>query len=117
METGHALAPAEADRIAADFERMQQHAAEAARLLRALSNEHRLMVLCTLVGGECSVSDLLARIPLSQSALSQHLAVLRQDGLVATRRDGQSICYRLCGDKAPRLIHLLHELYCPDQER
>lgn len=115
MEANRALAPSEANRIAGDFDRMQRHAGEAARLLRALGNEHRLMVLCSLVTEERSVSELLECVPLSQSALSQHLAVLRQDGLVVARREGQSVYYRLGGDKAPRVIHLLHELYCSER--
>lgn len=91
---------------------MADHAEDAARLLRALANPHRLMVLCALSEGELSVSELNARVPLSQSALSQHLAVLRADGLVATRREAQAIYYRLSPGPAPAIIRTLHGLYC-----
>ncbi len=70
---------------------MARNAGEAARFLRALANESRLMVLCTLAEGECSVSGLLERVPLSQSALSQHLGVLRREGLVDTRREADPL--------------------------
>ena len=91
---------------------MAAHAEEAAQLLRALANPHRLLVLCVLSEGELPVSELNERVPLSQSALSQHLAVLREDGLVTTRRDGQAIHYRLAPGPAPTLIRTLHRLYC-----
>ncbi len=96
-----------------DLDALAAHAEEATRLLKALANQSRLMVLCTLIEGECSVGELLARVSLSQSALSQHLAVLRADGLVATRRESQSIYYSLANDKARRVVELLHDLYCP----
>lgn len=98
--------------IAMDPETMRAHAADAARLLRALGNEKRLMVLCLLVEGERSVSELNARLNLSQSALSQHLAVLREDGLVATRREAQTIHYSLVEGPAQRIIDTLHSIYC-----
>lgn len=93
---------------------MAAHAEDAARLMKALSSPHRLQVLCSLTDGELSVGQLQERVPLSQSALSQHLALLRQDGLVATRRESQTIYYRLLGNRAARVIALLHELYCGD---
>lgn len=93
-------------------DRMRAHAGDAAELLRALANENRLMILCLLAEGEQSVGELNQRVDLSQSALSQHLAVLREDGLVSTRRDRQSIRYSLAGDRAKRLIGVLHEMYC-----
>lgn len=95
-----------------DPEIMAHSAAEAARFLRTLGNDHRLMVLCTLVEGEHSVGELQTRIPLSQSALSQHLGVLRREGLVATRREAQTIHYRLADERARRLIPLLYEVFC-----
>ncbi|MBN8279774.1 MAG: helix-turn-helix transcriptional regulator [Gammaproteobacteria bacterium] len=91
---------------------MKRHAGDAARLIRALSNQHRLMVLCVLSEGELSVGELNARVPLSQSALSQHLAVLRGEGLVETRRAAQTIHYRLAGGVAMQLIQVLHDHYC-----
>ena len=95
-----------------ELERMREHAGAAARLMRALANENRLMILCTLAEGELSVGELNDRISLSQSALSQHLALLREDGLVHTRRAAQSIYYSLAPGHAGRVIDLLHELYC-----
>lgn len=95
---------------------MAEHADAAAQILQALANPNRLMILCTLVEGEASVSAINQRVPLSQSALSQHLARLRQEGLVATRRDGQTIFYRIDDDDVLSLMGKLYELYCaPDQ--
>jgi DNA-binding transcriptional ArsR family regulator len=90
---------------------LEPRAADAARLLKLLANEQRLTVLCRLSGTEMSVSELGAHVDLSQSALSQHLAKLRADGLVATRRDAQTIYYRLADPIAERLIGVLCELY------
>ena len=91
---------------------MRAHAAEATRVLKALANEKRLRLLCRLVEGECSVSELNAHVDLSQSALSQHLAVLREDGLVSTRREAQTILYALADGPAQRILSTLHDLYC-----
>ena len=91
---------------------MQENAAEAADLLKLLANESRLQILCVLSHGELSVSELNARIDLSQSALSQHLKKLREDDLVATRRAAQTIYYSLRESRALRLIETLHEIYC-----
>lgn len=92
---------------------MQQHAHAAATLLKALANENRLMILCTLVGGEMSVGELNEKVPLSQSALSQHLAGLREAGLVSTRKEAQTVYYRLQGDEATKVIAVLQSIYCP----
>ena len=91
---------------------MAEHAQEAARLLKALSNETRLLILCHLVGRELSVGEINTRVAGSQSVISQHLAVLRRDGLVATRRQSQTIYYSLPDNEAARLIKVLHDLYC-----
>lgn len=99
-------------------EQMQEHAAEAAQLMSALGNESRLMVLCLLAERERSVGELNDVVPLSQSALSQQLARLRQQGLVKTRRESQTIYYSLIDGPANQIIHLLHDLYCPtDSEK
>ncbi|HVY86925.1 MAG TPA: metalloregulator ArsR/SmtB family transcription factor [Caulobacterales bacterium] len=92
-------------------EQLESRAVEAARMLKMLANEQRLTVLCRLSGGEMSVTELGEYVDLSQSALSQHLAKLRADGLVATRRDAQTIYYRLADPIAERLIGTLCELY------
>jgi len=96
----------------AELEQMRHRAAEAAALLKALSNESRLLILCTLAGREMSVSELNEHIPLSQSALSQQLAVLRREGLVETRREAQVIYYSVAPSSALRVIEVLRELYC-----
>lgn len=91
---------------------IQPHAAAAAALLKALANEQRLMILCTLVGGPLSVSELNERVDLSQSSLSQHLAVLREADIVATTRAAQSIRYALPPGIATEIINLLHREFC-----
>jgi len=94
------------------IEQMRDHAADAAGLMKALGNESRLMILCTLVDGERSVGELNAVIPLSQSALSQQLARLRGQGLVQTRRESQTIYYSLAPGPVDEIIHVLHNIYC-----
>ena len=93
---------------------MRPHAAAAAELLRALANEQRLMILCNLVPGPLSVGELNKRLPLSQSALSQHLGVLREAGVVVTSRESQSVIYSLPPGIATRIIGLLHQEFCRD---
>lgn len=95
-----------------DLERMRSHAGEATRLLKALGNGNRLMILCLLAEEERSVGQLNERLDLSQPALSQHLAVLREEGLVATHRDAQTIYYALAEGPAAEVIQLLHDIYC-----
>ena len=95
-----------------DPESMRAHAADASRLLKALANEKRLMLLCLLVEGERSVGEPNARVDLSQSALSQHLAVLREDGLVTTRREAQTIYYTVSPGPTQRVIQTLQDVYC-----
>lgn len=92
---------------------MKKNARKAVNLLKGLANENRLMLMCVLCEGEQSVGALNARIRLSQSALSQHLAVLREQGLVRTRRDGQTIYYSLTDSSALKVIQLLHDEFCP----
>lgn len=94
-------------------EELQAHSRDAVDLLKQLSNEHRLMILCLLGEDEMSVGDLNERIPLSQSALSQHLANLRRAGLVSTRKESQTVYYCLQGDRALRVIQVLQSIYCP----
>lgn len=93
---------------------LKENALKASTLLKAMSNERRLLILCSLAEGELSVGQMERLIDLSQSALSQHLARLRHDGLVATRRDAQTIYYSLKGDEARSVIQTLHDLYCRD---
>ena len=109
MSTSRAAEPAGLARTARE---MQPHAAKAADLLRALANEQRLMVLCHLAQGPLSVGQLNERLPLSQSALSQHLAVLRESGIVQTEREAQTVRYSLPPGVVTRLIGVLHQEFC-----
>jgi ArsR family transcriptional regulator, virulence genes transcriptional regulator len=93
---------------------MEEHAAEAAALLRLLANERRLLVLCMLiVVGETNVRTLSAHAGLSQPAMSQHLAKLRDDRLVATRRSGTTIYYRIADPRVEAIIATLRDVFCP----
>ncbi len=93
------------------------HADQAAAMLRSMGSKWRLLVLCNLVHGEKSVGDLQRIIGLSQSALSQHLAVLRRMRLVQVRRSAQTIYYRLSGREVTAILETLYGLYCaPDGE-
>lgn len=112
LSSGTATRMPKAATLAFDPAQMAEHASEAARLLKTIGNEHRLMILCALSEGELSVGALNDRVPLSQSALSQHLAVLREDGLVSTRREAQTIYYQAAKGPALEVIRVLHRLYC-----
>lgn len=94
------------------LEDMEQNVDRASSLLQAMSNPKRLLVLCILAEGERSVGQLAERVGLSQSALSQHLARLRDDGFVQTRREAQTIYYSVVGDEVEAVLHALHGLYC-----
>lgn len=97
-----------------DLQFLQQGAAEAAALLRAVGNERRLLVLCLLIEhGELAVSALQERVGLSQSALSQHLARMRNEGLVAFRRESRTLYYRISNSHVEKLVGLLKQMYCP----
>lgn len=97
---------------AKDLDVMRRNAGAAAAMMAALSHEARLRVLCDLVGGERMAGELVERSGLSQSALSQHLARLREEGLVSTRREGQAIFYSICNPDAARILAVLHDIYC-----
>lgn len=94
------------------IEDLQANARKASTLLKAMSNERRLLILCYLSTGEKSVGELEGLVGLSQSALSQHLARLRRDKLVRTRRSAQNIYYSLSGGEATAVMGTLHALYC-----
>lgn len=100
-----------------DMDAMVRHADEAASLLKSLAHPGRLLVLCRLVEGEASVSELQALGSLSMSALSQHLALLRDAGLVATRRESQTIFYSLSAGPAIGVMAALHAAYCAPRKR
>ena len=100
------------------FGDLAHKAAEATRLLRLLANENRMLVLCRMASqGEATVSELAEAIGLSQSALSQHLALMRQDGLVSARRDGLQMHYSIADPIAEQLLGALKTIYCPPQPR
>ena len=96
---------------------MDEAAAAAAALLKALANEDRLLILCNLAAGEKNVTELQEILGLRQPTLSQQLSRLRYEGLVAFRRDGKSIHYRLASDEAAKVIEVLYELYCAPVSR
>jgi DNA-binding transcriptional ArsR family regulator len=91
---------------------MAKAAASASELMKTLGHEDRLMILCHLVTGEKSVGELARLLDIPQSPLSQHLARMRQESLVSTRRDAQTIYYSILSSEARRMIEVLHELYC-----
>lgn len=97
-------------RISADD--MRAHASDAAALLRPLANEQRLAILCCLLGGAQSVSQINAKVALSQSALSQHLAVLRAAGIVETSREAQVVYYSLAPGPARRVLAVMYDIFC-----
>lgn len=99
---------------AADLAIFEKKVGDAARLLKLVANEKRLLILCRLIGEkEMPVGALADAVGLSQSALSQHLAMMRDNGLVGTRRDAQTIFYSLADPKVARLLQLLKDIYCP----
>jgi DNA-binding transcriptional ArsR family regulator len=91
---------------------VQEHAGEAAALLKALANDQRLLVLCSLLDGPLSVGEINERVELSQSALSQHLAVLRSARIVTTRRESQTIYYGLAEGPALKIMEVLYDAFC-----
>ncbi|ANB98069.1 TPA: winged helix-turn-helix transcriptional regulator [Vibrio parahaemolyticus] len=95
-----------------NLQEMEKNSAKAVVLLKAMANERRLQILCMLHNQELSVGELCTKLELSQSALSQHLAWLRRDELVATRKEAQTVYYTLKSDEVKTLIKTLHGLYC-----
>ncbi|MCK6264866.1 metalloregulator ArsR/SmtB family transcription factor [Vibrio sp. ZSDE26] len=95
-----------------NLEEMDKNSSKAVVLLKAMANEKRLQILCLLHTNELSVGDLGSQLALSQSALSQHLAWLRRDGLVVTRKEAQTVYYSLSSNEVKAMIQLLYRLYC-----
>ncbi|HCH3937523.1 TPA: helix-turn-helix transcriptional regulator [Vibrio parahaemolyticus] len=95
-----------------NLQEMEKNSAKAVVLLKAMANERRLQILCMLHNQELSVGELCTKLELSQSALSQHLAWLRRDELVATRKEAQTVYCTLKSDEVKTLIQTLHGLYC-----
>jgi len=100
-----------------DLSELKKNAAKAATLLKSLANEDRLLLLCQLVPGEKVVSELERLTGIRQPTLSQQLGVLRNEGLVATRRDGKWIYYSVASKEAMTMLTTLHALFCPEQDR
>lgn len=99
----------------AELDRMMKNATQAANFLKAISHEGRLMILCHLVSGEKSVTELESRLSARQAAVSQQLSRLRLEGLVIPRREGKAIYYRLADERPRRLLEVVYELFCaPD---
>lgn len=99
----------------AEMAELHNMAAHAVELLKAMANEWRLMILCQLSEGEKTVSELQDILGLSQSALSQHLAVLRRERIVRSRKEAQSVTYSLSGNDATKVMKTLHEVFCEKQ--
>jgi DNA-binding transcriptional ArsR family regulator len=100
---------------ATDLKKLTRQAGEAAQLLKLLGNEKRLLILCFLAArGEMTVGEIVGVVKLSQSALSQHLGKLRADGLVAFRRNSQTLHYRVADGRALQILKVLKQLYCND---
>ena len=95
-----------------DLHQLAANASEAESFMKMLANKNRLMILCSLIDKECSVSELNLQIPLGQSALSQHLASLRNNKLVTTRRDAQTIYYSVSDHRVKEIIKKLYEFFC-----
>jgi len=95
-----------------NLEKLQAQAAEAEKLLKAMANRARLMILCELLDGERTVTELHVAVGLTMSAASQHLAKLREEGIVATRRESQTIYYSLASEAAERMLGVLYEIFC-----
>ncbi|WP_245269271.1 ArsR/SmtB family transcription factor [Rhodomicrobium udaipurense] len=98
--------------VAGAADAMKGHAEAAAEMLKQLANSHRLLILCQLIGGEKSVGELCEVIELSQSAVSQHLAKLRESGIVSAEKRGQMVYYRLCSMEVHALLSTLYLIYC-----
>jgi ArsR family transcriptional regulator, virulence genes transcriptional regulator len=93
---------------------MQRHADEAIAVLKAMASHNRLLLLCQLVQGECSVGALAESLELTQSVVSQHLSLLRRDGVVSGRREAQTIYYRISDERVRALMSTMFEQFCAD---
>jgi DNA-binding transcriptional ArsR family regulator len=116
VATARTMPPRQINTVGATaLKQLAKQAGEAAQLLKLLGNEKRLLILCFLaVRGEMTVGELVVVVKLSQSALSQHLARLREDGLVTFRRTSQTLHYRVADKRALRVLQVLKEIYCGD---
>ena len=95
-----------------DAKTMSIAAAQASELLKSLANQHRLLIVCQLIEGERSVGELAGFLGIRDTTVSQHLALLRKDGILATRRDGQTIWYSIVSEPARQILEVLYRIYC-----
>ncbi len=102
------------EEIKVNPEQMASAASQASELMRTLGHKDRLMILCHLISGEKSVGELAGLLEIPQSPLSQHLARMRKESLVTTRREAQTIYYSIASSEAARMVELMHELYCSE---
>ena len=107
--------PSEVSDSAEQMQELHDMASHAVELLKAMANEWRLMILCQLAEGEKTVSELQSTLGLSQSALSQHLAILRREKIVRARKHAQSVSYSLSGEDATKVMDTLHDVFCAAQ--
>ncbi|WP_170332606.1 ArsR/SmtB family transcription factor [Ruegeria arenilitoris] len=98
------------------FDNMLENATRASNFLKAISHEGRLMILCHLVSGEKSVTELEELLSARQAAVSQQLSRLRLEGLVTPRREGKAIYYRLADDRPRRMLELVYDMFCGDEK-
>jgi DNA-binding transcriptional ArsR family regulator len=98
---------------ASPLDELREHVSEAVDFLKTLANDNRLLILCTLLEGEQNVGELNEKLALSPSALSQHLAWLREAELVSTRRQSQSIYYQIADERVMKIMVLLKDMFCP----
>tara|TARA_Y100000588_G_C13917697_1_gene780087 strand:+ start:201 stop:509 length:309 start_codon:yes stop_codon:yes gene_type:complete len=95
-----------------DIHKMRDNATKAEQILKMVANQNRLMILCHLIHNEMSVSDLNKRVDLSQSALSQHLAKMRREGILSTRKEGQQVIYQIASNEVSTIMDTLYSIYC-----
>ncbi|MEM9494710.1 MAG: metalloregulator ArsR/SmtB family transcription factor [Pseudomonadota bacterium] len=98
----------------ADVKKLEENVENASQLLKAIASPNRLMLLCALADGEKSVSELTETLGVRQATISQHLARLRQENLVETRREAQSVYYRIADKTAEKIVHILYKRFCAD---
>lgn len=107
------MSKATARQARSPLDELREHASEAVDFLKTLANDNRLLILCALLEGEQNVGELNGKVNLSPSALSQHLAWLREAELVSTRRESQSIYYQIADERVMKIMALLKEMFCP----
>ncbi|KUJ76152.1 ArsR family transcriptional regulator [Ruegeria marisrubri] len=111
-----ALPQFSSDMAEEELDKMVENATRASNFLKAISHEGRLMILCHLVSGEKSVTELEDLLSARQAAVSQQLSRLRLEGLVIPRREGKAIYYRLADDKPRRMLETVYELFCEEED-